>query len=285
MKKKQKGDPTIIPIETTRTKMLAKLPIVCVLIWAVLSVAVAYNGNDQGNTKKNKKAAEEWVKFQLPPHPAQIKNDYLTGSRVSKAWDLLANDVKSRIAFGLNDFHGKKEVMLGAFSHLTTASNQLTNINIKKVVGDGDNVVVYYEGLQVLPGYNYTATNTISFEFNKHGKIDTLYVDTYNIEWNLGPIDQPSFVIQTACNYALNYCNSTTDPSGHYTDMADCLAFMATIPIGNWGFLTTNSAHCRAFQGPNANLNPAEYCPSLGKTGAKYCVDRPATTFYPNNFL
>ena len=235
----------------------------------------------------NELTAMQFVENLYAPGPATIMNDIRTGSRVSGIWDILATNVKMRQGFGVNDFYGAEEVAFGYVAHELSGFNIIDQIIFKSVTSNSKDVALFYETVQLHPaGDNYTSTGSMALQFKPNGKIETIFSATWNIEWNLGTFGAShARTVGAACYYGTTFCNATTDPLGHYTSMADCMAFMATIPLGNWGYLPSNTITCRTWNGAFAVQFPEKYCAAIGKTGGDYCFNRPASTFYPNLFL
>lgn len=252
----------------------------------VLADAVTYDQQQSRNQILVDQAKKLYNKL-IWPEPYLIIYDFLQGN-TTVGTDVFAPNAKGRFDhMGVfNTFGGTVEYFFGA---VWTGTIRVVNVVYKKVLVQGNQVFVRADlwfntfsssfSDTVLTAYNVTQSAVLTF--NNDNLVESIEAINHNQgKASDGPVTPQK--IGEACYLILNIakCNSTYDPEGYYTDMADCLSFMSAIPYGSWGDLRYNSTTCRVYHAMLSIIEPAVHCPHAGKTGGHKCYDFPLEDYY-----
>lgn len=95
--------------------------------------------------------------------------------------------------------------------------------------------------------------------------------------------------VDQLCYLILNVagCNSTHNPSGYYTDMADCYNHFTNVyQWGSWDnlYFNGNSTICRYFHALLAIGRPYHHCSHAGKTGGGKCINHEYASYFLEDY-
>ena len=124
-----------------------------------------------------------------------------------------------------------------------------------------------------------------SFDNNK--LVSSMEAINHNLAWAFENFQlSPNDLIATTCNNILNIakCGPSNDPLGYYTDMNDCMNFMASIPLGTLDKARDNSVVCRQYHSTLAIARPNVHCSDSGKTRGGKCIVSNYADYYLSNY-
>ena len=137
--------------------------------------------------------------------------------------------------------------------------------------------------------YSVNITQTAIFTFDNNNLVSSVEAINHNLGWafeNFQFFTNPAALFGVTCNNILNIakCDATNDPLGYYTDMTDCINFMASIKLGTLDKVRENSVVCREYHSTLAMARPSVHCPHTGKTGGAKCVANNYADYYLSNY-
>ena len=135
--------------------------------------------------------------------------------------------------------------------------------------------------------YSANVTQTAFFTFDNNNLVSSVEAINHNLAWAFENFQlSPNELIATTCNNILNIakCGPSNDPLGYYTDMNDCMNFMASIPLGTLDKARDNSVVCRQYHSTLAIARPNVHCSHSGKTGGGKCVVSNYADYYLSNY-
>lgn len=87
--------------------------------------------------------------------------------------------------------------------------------------------------------------------------------------------------IQGICQAAAFFC---TGPNEQYNDLAECVDFLRSLPVGDWDAADQDNLTCRTLHTLLVPLRPAVHCPHIGRTGGGKCVPHPPNALFNEDF-
>ena len=183
------------------------------------------------------------------------------------------------------------------YGSIFTPYTNIRNIWIQKILVQ-DNVVssriVFKLNYYNFPNadqivFSANVTQTAFFTFDDNNLVSAVEVINHNLGWafeNFQYFTDTAALFATTCNSIINNakCDSTNDPQGFYTDMNDCINFMASIRVGTLDKVRDNSVVCRQYHSTLAIARPGVHCPHTGKTGGGKCIVQNYANYYLSNY-
>jgi len=173
-------------------------------------------------------------------------------------------------------------------------STRISKINFTKIIAFGNKVAMRViltldqmspDQSTVLSQSNLTQTGF--FTFNDQNTIQSTELSILNLGWHSdGFFPQNNATLETVCFLitVVANCNATHDPSGFYTNFADCMNFLYSTEWGTWAQLRDNTVMCRSFHALLAIGRPSIHCSHSGKTGGGKCTTHNYVDYYLEEF-
>lgn len=235
------------------------------------------------------------------PAPAGIIYSLITGTP-NPIFDLFetGSGVKGRVD-PVGTFSGNDGVVEYFYGAVWTGSPRISKVTFKKFISQNNivhvNVVLLfdvYDQTQQNKLYSYNLTQSGSFTFDNQGKISSTDLIIHNLgaaTTASNPISDPKSpaFIQQVCGIILLVANCTSDkdPSGYYTDFADCMNSFTNVYEGGTFdniYFNGNTSVCRFYHSLLAIARPDHHCSHAGKSGGGKCINHPYESYYNQNY-
>lgn len=219
--------------------------------------------------------------FQLELYP---NAQQLLAGEIPFPDDLLAPNITGRVT-PLGNFYNFTQAFEYLFGFSGNPAYKYTAYNITDIFCSGNELyiraVFTLEANQFIYGTFYEVY-TGRYKFNDENLSE--YVEAYIPDLGklfvIPPAEQPDVTLELCeAVVATGLCNSINDPTGYYTDVNDCVAFMNSIDFGTFYQLSCDCVVCRIFHAVLAQYDPTAHCPHVGKTGGGKCIDTPYTQY------
>ena len=189
----------------------------------------------------------------------------------------------------VGQLHDPEAVNEYFFGLASTPMSRVTRTTFQSLVASGDKVAVevdiQFKGNAATPDFKLRQTGF--FTFNDEDRVVSFDLTILNLGAAVNPKSdaEREANIQSVCGaLTVGLGNLPATCPGEYTDLADCVAFMHSIPYGTWDRANSNTAVCRQLHTLMTPYRPEVHCPHAGKTGGGMCVDMPYESFFETEF-
>lgn len=143
---------------------------------------------------------------------------------------------------------------------------------------------VLFEDVPPLPPRLWNLTENARYFFDSQDRIFKADIGLLNLGKSVSvEVEQYPAIIEGLCNLFAGpngYCGPSTDPTGYYANVDECISTLAALPIGSFDDLRQRSVSCVQFHGQMVPYAPSLHCPDVGRTGGHFCVDRSYSDYY-----
>jgi len=202
--------------------------------------------------------------------------------------NIFAPDVRGRVT-PVGQLHDPEAVNEYFFGLASTPLSRVTRVEFPSLVASDDKVAVevdiHFKGSGATP--DFTLRQTGFFTFNEEDRVVSFDLTILNLGAAVNPKSEAEREanIQSVCGaLTVGVANQPATCPGEYADLADCVAFMRSIPYGSWDRANSNTAVCRQLHTLMTPYRPEVHCPHAGKTGGGMCVDFPYESFFETEF-
>jgi len=244
---------------------------------------------DLENMNLNKKSVEKVYNSLLWPTPAIVMEALITGAP-NPVDGLFADGAKGRVD-PLGEFYNMDGFVEYFYGAIWTGISRVSKVVFQKLLAEKNLVAIRvrvsfdnYNQDQSQILYSYNLTQTSIFTLNDKHQVLSLESIIHNLGWESDPVTPKTpETIQGVCYTILNvaHCNSTYDPIGYYTDMADCINHLTNVyDWGSWDVMRSNSSRCRIYHSLLAIGRPQVHCVHTGKNGGDKCIYHAYADYY-----
>lgn len=202
--------------------------------------------------------------------------------------NIFAPDVHGRVT-PVGQLHDPEAVNEYFFGLASTPMSRVSQVTFQSLVASGDLVAVevdiQFRGSGETRDFKLRQTGF--FTFNEEDRVKSFDLTILNLGAAVNPKSEAEKEanIQSVCTaLTVGVANLPATCPGEYTDFADCVAFMHSIPYGSWDRANSNTAVCRQLHTLMTPYRPDVHCPHAGKTGGGMCVDFPYESFFETEF-
>jgi hypothetical protein len=247
-------------------------------LWLASRSDIEASGRERARTRKVKRLYNNLI-F---PIPTLI----LTG-RVSVE-NIFASNVRGRVT-PVGQLHDPEAVNEYFFGLASTPMSRVTRVTFQSLVASGDLVAVevdiQFKGQPPTPDFKLRQTGFFTFDDEDRIVSFDLTILNLGAAVNARSDAEREANIQSVCGVlTVGIGNLPPTCPTEYTDLADCVAFMRSIPYGSWDRANSNTAVCRQLHTLMTPYRPEVHCPHAGKTGGGMCVDFPYESFFETEF-
>ena len=202
--------------------------------------------------------------------------------------NIFAPDVHGRVT-PVGQLHDPEAVNEYFFGLASTPMSRVSQVTFQSLVASGDLVAVevdiQFRGSGETRDFKLRQTGF--FTFNEEDRVKSFDLTILNLGAAVNPKSEAEKVanIDSVCTaLTVGVASLPATCPGEYTDFADCVAFMKSIPYGSWDRANSNTAVCRQLHTLMTPYRPEVHCPHAGKTGGGMCVDFPYESFFETEF-
>jgi hypothetical protein len=174
------------------------------------------------------------------------------------------------------------------FALASTPMSRVTKTTFQSLVASGDKVAVEVDiHFRQTGGGEFTLRQTGFYTFNAEDRVVSFDLAILNLGAAVNPRSdaEKDANIQSVCQVlTVGMGQLPATCPGEYTSLADCVAFMHSIPYGSWDRANSHTAVCRQLHTLLTPYRPDVHCPHAGKTGGGMCVDFPYESFFETEF-
>jgi hypothetical protein len=185
-------------------------------------------------------------------------------------------------------FHDEQAVNEYFFALASTPTSRVVRVQMQSLAASGDKVAVEVDiFFERTDGTAFTLRQTGFFTFNKQNRVISFDLTILNLGAAVNPRSdaEREANIQGLCAVlTMGVLGRPATCPSEYTDMADCMAFMHSIPYGTWDRANSNTVVCRQLHSLLTPYRPDVHCPHSGKSGGGSCVDFTYESFFDDEF-